>query len=217
MTLTRGIGLLALIFLTGCDLVGTYEARRKQRGQTITTDAQRAELLGSAITIPDKAGQSTSISLTLPRAVGASMKGAAGPGVVDGIAGMFEADGSNGAGPLVFVGGVPAAQGPVEKVVGVVTAVIQGVAPGVNPQVSDAGPNIKRITAVGAQSFSIGGAPQSVPGRTDAVVITSGTHIAILVFRATDANAKALEDGVNASLSTVAGAAPLAAPMPAGS
>jgi hypothetical protein len=198
---------LAVVALAGCDL-GRYEARRKQAAANIAGEAQLDALLSPAITVPDKANQSTNIAIRLPKSVGTTAAAVAGV-QINGLALMYEAAGGNG--PMVLVGGVPAAEGPVNKVVDAITAGMQAVAPGVNPQVTDVNPNVKRFTFVGGQAFGGGQAP----GRTDAVVITSASHIAVVIYRVADsANTdKSFDAAVEASIGSIQGAAPLAAPM----
>lgn len=204
--------LLALLVLAGCDL-GRYESRQQQAVQRIAGEAQKSALLGAAITIPDKSTTtSTGISLTLPKAVGAAPKAAAGvPGAVDGIVLYYEAEGGGGNGPLALIGGVPAAEGPVDKVVSTITGAFQTIAPGVTPQMSDPKATIKRLSFVGGQTFAGG---QSAPGRSDVLVISSASHIAIVIFRAADAadTAKTFSAAVDATITTIQGDAANAAP-----
>lgn len=145
----------------------------------------------------------------LPAAVGKAsdpLKAITGPVKVDGLAGMYEAPTGNGGGPMLLLGGVPAAEGPLDKVVANVTAALQAAAPGQQVQ-QDPRPTLKRLYVVGPQVFNVGGADQTVPGRTEAYVINSPTHIAILVFRVTDANdpQKGFEGQINAAFGSFKG------------
>jgi hypothetical protein len=164
----------------------------------------------AGMTIPDKAGASTGVSFMLPQVLGRGtdpLKALAGPLKVDGLAGMYEAASGNGGGPLLLLGGVPAAEGPLQAVADKVTAAMQAVAPGQQVQQGDVRPTVKRLLVVGQQAFNVGGMDQNLPGRTEAYVIGSPTHIAILVFRATDANdpQKSFEEQINAAIGTLQG------------
>lgn len=166
--------------------------------------------------IPAKGGAGTGVSFTLPQVLGktADLKALAGPLNVDGLVGMYEAANGNGGGPMLLIGGVPAAEGPLEKVVANVTAALQGVAPGQQPQASDVRPSVKRLLVVGEQAFSVGGMNQNLPGRTEAYVVSGPQHIAILIFRVSDANdpQKAFEGQINAAIGSLQGDAAPAAP-----
>jgi hypothetical protein len=212
-----------LVVLTGCDL-GTYETRREQATQSIAARARLGELLGSAVTVPDKNSQSTGVSLTLPKAVGGNMAAAAGmPGAVEGIVGAFDA-GGNGGGPMALIGGVPIAEGPADKVTAAVDAALRAIAPGATVTMPDTGrADVKRISVVGPQTFNIKAdanaapAPQNVPGWSDAFIVTAPQHVAIIIFRTSDANDadKSFREAVDAAARTiqVGTAAP---PAPAG-
>jgi hypothetical protein len=203
----------AVLLLSGCDL-GTYEERMQKAKSNIGNKAAAA---AASMGIPDKTGASTGVTFLLPTALGKGgdpLKAIAGPFKVDGLAGMYEAPSGNGGGPMLLLGGVPAAEGPLDKVVANVTAAMQAAAPGQQVQAGDVKPTVKRLLVTGPQAFNIGGADQSLPGRTEAYVVSSASHIAILVFRVTDANdpQKSFEGQINAAIGSIQGDAGGAAP-----
>jgi hypothetical protein len=205
---------------TGCDL-GTYESRREQAVTSIAGRARLAELLGTAVTIPDKANQSTGVSLTLPKAVGSTMAATAGlPGVVDGIVGVFNG-GANSGGPMLLFGAVPVAEGPIEKVQATLDATYRALAPGTPVTTPDTGrPDLRRISIVGPQAFPNPADPnaaQNAGGISEIFILSTPQHFVILVFRAADANDTnhTFREAVEASIRTLkhdAPAAPAAAP-----
>src|SRR4051812_202876 len=111
MTFRTTAILSMLVLLVGCDL-GTYERRRANAMTSINKQA-------AGLQVPAKGGGGTGVILTLPEVLGKAtdIKAVAGPMTVDGIVGMYEAANSNGSGPLLLVGGVPVAEGPMDKVV----------------------------------------------------------------------------------------------------
>lgn len=198
-------GVLPLLLLAGCDL-GTYESRRADARNTVANKVAAQKAL---LQIPDKGNAGTGVSLMLPSVLGnaADIKALAGPLTVDGLVAMYES--GNGGGPLLLLGGVPAAEGPLDTVVANVTTALQGVAPGQQVQAGDLRPGVKRLLVAGQQKFTIGGAEQSVPGRTEAYVVNSASHIAILIFRVADANdaAKAFEGQISTAMNGLQGVA----------
>src|SRR5688500_9628492 len=123
------------LLLSGCDL-GLYEERRANAMRNVANKA-------AAITIPGKGGANTGVSFTLPQILGKGsdpLKAVAGPLNVDGLVGMYEPGGTGG-GPMLLLGGVPTAEGPLDKVVANVTAAMQAVAPGQQVQAGDVRPS----------------------------------------------------------------------------
>lgn len=202
-----GLALLPVLVLTGCDL-GTYEQRRSTAMATVNSRA-------AGVSIPAKGGAGTGVNFALPASLGrgTDIKALGDPLSVDGLVGMY----ASSAGPVLLVGGVPIAEAPLEKVVANVTAALQAVAPGQQVQQGDVRPTIKRLLVTGPQKFMVAGKEEVLSGKTDAYVISSPTHISLLIFRNTDtADAtKAFEGEINAALGTIAGDAPAAA-APAG-
>lgn len=198
---------LLLLSLAGCDL-GTYESRRAEAAKTV---ANKVATQNASLQIPAKGNAGTGVSLMLPPVLGkaADIKALAGPLTVDGLVAMYEAANGNGGGPLLLLGGVPTAEGPLDKVVANVNTALQAVAPGQQVQATDVRPGVKRLLVVGPQKFNIGGTEQSVPGRTEAYVVNSATHIAILIFRVTDANdaTKAFEGQIGTAINGLQGVA----------
>ena len=203
-----GLALLPVLVLASCDL-GTYEQRRSTAMATVNSRA-------AGVSIPAKGGGGTGVSFSLPASLGrgTDIKGLADPLTVDGLVGMYVSS----AGPVLLVGGVPMAEGQLEKVVANVTAALQAVAPGQQVQQGDVKPTIKRLLVTGQQKFMVAGKEEVVPGKTDAYVISSATHVSLLIFRSTDAAdaAKAFEGEINAALATIAGDALPAPAAPAG-
>lgn len=203
-----GLALLPAFMLAGCDL-GTYEQRRSTAMATVNSRA-------AGVSVPGKGGGGTGVSFALPSSLGRGndIKALADPLSVDGLVGMY----ASSAGPALLIGGVPIAEGPMDKVVANVTAALQAVAPGQQVQQGDVRPTIKRLLVIGPQKFMVAGKEEVVSGKTDAYVISSATHISLLIFRNTDAADpnKAFEGEISAALGTIAGDALPAAAAPAG-
>ena len=102
-----------------------------------------------------------------------------------------------------------------------VDAALRAIAPGAAVTMPDTGrADVKRISVVGPQTFNIKAdanaapAPQNVPGWSDAFIVTAPQHVAIIIFRTSDANDadKSFREAVDAAARTiqVAAAAPAA-------
>lgn len=178
-----------------------------------------ANALGQSTYVIDQGGKSSGMSLTLPKAVGNAPKAivAGAPGAIPGIVLNYEAADSTGGGPMVLVGSIGKEGGAtIEQVVTGADTAIRAFSPGAQITAADGPiPGSKRITSVGQQAFSIGGANQNQDGRTDVLIVPTPTHTAIVIYRSTNAAAqpKQFQESVELSIRTIkvdAAAAPAA-------
>ena len=58
--------------------------------------------------------------------------------------------------------------------------------------------------------------PQNLPGKTDVLIITSATHVAIVMFRTTDETGAGFDNAIAVSKASITGKAPLPAAAPMG-